>query len=121
MISLKTILENSFFQRFSVKRDVTLELTEICEIAEKMINRMENKLKILKRVEAQMDQKIAILDGLMTRMKHMNMMDESAKTPEKNSPEDVRSLAGKGFKPEQIARILDLPSGEVELILNLVH
>ena len=34
---------------------------------------------------------------------------------------EVQSLFEKGFNAEQIARILDLPSGEVELILNLAH
>ena len=116
-----------------IRRDMTLELTEINEITEKLVQRIDNKIKILKTVEAQADQKIVILDGLISKLKNMPLHDRVIETAErghqnkipslaeKGHQEEIQSLAHKGFNSEQIARILDLPSGEVELILNLTR
>lgn len=105
----------------TAKGNLTLELTEINDIAEKLVNRIDNKIKILKTVEAQADQKIAILDRLITKFKNISPSDGVGEEAEKGHLAEVRSLADKGFNAEQIARILDLPSGEVELILNLAQ
>ena len=51
----------------------------------------------------------------------LNLSSESLSVRGEGRQKDVLALSGKGFNPEQIARILDLPTGEVELILNLVH
>jgi hypothetical protein len=75
----------------------------------------------LKTIESRADEKIAILDGLITKFKKLNPSFESLNTSGEGREKEVLTLSGKGFNSEQIARILDLPSGEVELILNLVH
>jgi len=103
------------------KGDLILELFEVNEITKKLVNRIEKKIEVLKTIEAQADQKIAVLDGLITKLKNMNPSSEWLGANEIGHQGEVRTLSHKGFKPEQIARILDLPSGEVELILNLVH
>ena len=121
MNSLKGILEKCIENPWKIQKNFTMEVLEINDIAEKLFIRLDNKIKALKTVEAQADQKIAILDGLITKFKKMNLSKESLGVVEESRPKDVQTLAGKGFNPEQIARILDLPSGEVELILNLVH
>ncbi len=120
---------------WAARANMTLEMTEIREIADKLVSRIDNKIKDLKTVEAQADQKIAILDGLITKLKNMPLPETEAETFKnrvhteirslahaENGPHtEIRSLADKGFNSKQIARILDLPSGEVELILNLVQ
>jgi hypothetical protein len=121
MNPFKTILDQLKAGSGKAKKDLILELSEINEITEKMVNRIENKIKALKTIEARADQKIAILDGLITKMKNRSPSLDGMGANEIDHQGTVRTLSQKGFNPEQIARILDLPSGEVELILNLVH
>ncbi len=121
MNPLKKILDQIKAGQGKAKGNVILELSEVNEITEKLVNRIENKIKVLKAIEAQADHKIAILDGLITKMKDMDPSIERFGARESGQRGEVRTLSHKGFNPEQIARILDLPSGEVELILNLVH
>jgi hypothetical protein len=118
---LKGILEKCMENPWKIQKNFTLEVLEINDIAEKLFIRLDNKIKTLKAVETEAGQKIAILDGLITKFKKMNLSNESLGDAGESRPKEVQTLAGKGFNPEQIARILDLPSGEVELILNLVH
>ncbi len=106
---------------WKIQKKFNLEVLEINDIAEKLFVRLDHKIKTLKTVEDRADQKIAILDGLITKFKTMNFSTESLGDSGDGRPKEVNALAGKGFKPNQIARILDLPSGEVELILNLDH
>jgi hypothetical protein len=121
MITLKKICETLTINQVKSKSKVAPEMIEIGDITEMLIDRLENKMKALKALEARADQKIAMLDGLITKCKNLNLTgDFTGATPESHRS-GVQALAGKGFKPEQIARILDVPSGEVELILNLVH
>jgi hypothetical protein len=94
---------------------------EINDIAEKLFVRIDQKIKALKTVEAGADEKIAILDGLISQSKKINHNAEPLAAAGEGHQKEVQSLFGKGFTAEQIARILDLPSGEVELILNLAH
>ena len=121
MNSLKGILEKCMENPWKIQKNFTLEVLEINDIAEKLFIRLDHKIKALKTVEAQADQKISVLDGLITKFKKMNLSNESLGAVGESRPKEVQTLAGKGFNTEQIARILDLPSGEVELILNLVH
>ena len=117
---------NIFFEKLKAspvkaQRDITLELSEIDDIIEKMVLRIDNKIKALKIMETRADQKIAILDGMITKLKNRPFMGETSDKVEQGHQNEVQALADKGFNSEQIARILDLPSGEVELILNLVQ
>ncbi len=121
MNSLKGILEKCMENPWKIQKTFNLEVMEINDIAEKLFIRIEQKFKALKAVEARADEKIAILDGLITKFKKMNLPTESLGVVGEGRQKEVLALSGKGFNSEQIARILDLPSGEVELILNLVH
>jgi hypothetical protein len=121
MNSLKGLLEKCLENPWKIQKNFTLEVMEINDISEKIVARIEQKIKALKTVEAQADEKIAILDGLLTKYKKMNFSNESLSTVGEGRQKEVQALSEKGFNSEQIARILDLPSGEVELILNLVH
>ena len=121
MNPLKGILEKWLENPWKVQKKFTLEVLEINNIAEKLFLRIDHRIKALKTVEVQADQKIAILDGLITKFKKLNFSSEPIEAGEDGQQKEVQSLAGKGFNSEQIARILNLPSGEVELMLNLVH
>jgi hypothetical protein len=122
MNSLKKIISTVREGSRDPNREMILTLSEIDEITDKLVSRIEKKITVLKSLSAEADQRIAILDGLITRYKSISPpAREELSLGEKNSQGEVRVLASKGFSPEQIARIIDLPSGEVELMLNLVH
>jgi hypothetical protein len=121
MNSLKGILEKCMENPWKMQKNFNLEVMEINEIAEKLFVRIDQKIKTLKTIETRADEKIAILDGLITKFKKLNFPSESLNTGGERHQKEVLAMSEKGFNPEQVARILDLPKGEVELILNLVH
>ena len=121
MSSLKNILGKCLENPWKVQRDFNLEVMEIHEIAEKLFIRIDQKIKELKTVEAQADEKIILLHGLINESKQKIKGTDLVGVEEKGHQQSVQSLFKKGFSGEQIARILDLPSGEVELILNLAR
>jgi hypothetical protein len=121
MNSLKSILGKCMENPWKIQRNFNLEVMEINDIAEKLFVRIDQKIKALKAVEARADEKIALLDGLINKFKKMNPTADLLGAGGEGHQKEVQSLFGKGFNAEQIARILDLPSGEVELILNLAH
>jgi hypothetical protein len=124
MNSLKKIINTVKEGSRDPHREMILTLSEIDEITDKLVSRIEKKVTLLKSLSGEADQRIAILDGLITKYKSIHLPVQGPgdwSLGEKNSQGEVRVLANKGFSPEQIARIMDLPSGEVELMLNLVH
>lgn len=123
MSALKGFVEKCLENPWKMQKRFALEVMEIQEIAEKLVERIERKIETLKRIEAQADEKIALLDGLISRWKHLQerpLETEGGRRKDLQQGE-VLSLARKGFNAEEISRILDLPRGEVELILNLIH
>lgn len=121
MNSLKNILGKCMENPWKIQRNFNLEVMEINDIAEKLFIRIDQKIKTLKTVEASADEKIALLDSLINKFKKMNHAVDMLGAAGEGHQKEVQSLFGKGFNAEQIARILDLPAGEVELILNLAH
>jgi hypothetical protein len=93
---------------------LTLELAEIKEISDKIFERIDKKIEVLKALEASVDEKIAALRKLG--------QDEEAlgKTSGHfNRQTEVLLLEQRGMNIDEIASILSMPKGEVELILNL--
>ena len=121
MNSIKGFLEKCIENPWKIQKNFTREVMEINDIAEKIFIRIDQKIKALKAVEARADERIVLLDGLITRFKKMNNAGETPGAVGEGRQKEVQALSEKGFNAEQIARILDLPSGEVELILNLAH
>ena len=90
-------------------------MAEIEAIAEKLFSRIEGRVNGLLDIEKRLDAKIARLEELM-------QMAENAGTAGRttsNSTEEVLRLSSKGLKIDEIADILDMPKGEVELMLRL--
>jgi hypothetical protein len=121
MNSLKKIIGTIKEGSRDANREMVLTLSEVDSITDKLVSRIEKKITVLRALSVEADQKIAILDGLITKYKSLHAVPVKSSSAEKNGQGEVQDLSGKGFSPDQIARILDLPSGEVELMLNLVH
>lgn len=91
-----------------------MELSEIKEISDIIFEKIERQIDILKTIEASVDQKIAILKKLKEGE------DLPEKQPGKASRlSEIRSLRRKGLGIREIADVLKIPAGEVELIVNL--
>jgi len=90
------------------------ELSEIKDIADILFGRIEKKVEELKSIEGLVDEKIKLLNDLIKRAESLTSSFESSA-----HFREVLTLNEKGLKIDEIARILDVPAGEVELILNL--
>jgi len=121
MNSLKHLLGKCLENPWKIQRNFNLEVMEINDIAEKLLDRLDQKIKAFKTVEARADEKITILEGLMNQIKKMNSPVQPVSQIGEGYQKEVQSLYEKGFAADQIGRILDLPSGEVDLVLNLIR
>lgn len=110
---LKTKKQNV---RNDAKEMLTLELAEIQEISEKLFSRLDKKIKTIHDAEARLDRKIETLEKLIH-------VAENIKQPVLNLEDvrrrDINTLSKRGLKIDEIASMLDMPKGEVELILSL--
>jgi DNA-binding NarL/FixJ family response regulator len=93
---------------------LALELAEVKEVADIIFNRLEKKIEVLQAIEASVDEKIARLDKLIQRAEATRSPSEGT-----NRQHEIVALRQKGLKIDEIGAILDMPVGEVELILNL--
>lgn len=91
-----------------------LELAEIKEISDKLFERIEKKIEVLRALEASVDEKIIAL-------RKLGQEGVPLETPlaDVDNRLAVISLKKKGLNIQEIAGILGMPVGEVELILNL--
>lgn len=93
---------------------LALELSEIREISDMIFQRLERKIKVLEAIEASVDEKLSALEKLIDRAEAIVPTAELT-----NREQEISALKQKGLKIDEIAGILDMPVGEVELILNL--
>lgn len=93
---------------------VTVELAEAREIADIILKKIEKKVEVLEAIESSVDEKILTLQRLIDRLEALK-----GDTFPVNREKEVVKLNEKGLKIDEIAEILDMPRGEVELILNL--
>ena len=91
-----------------------LELAEIKDISDKLFERIEKKIEVLKALESSVDEKIVALKKL--GQDAVSIEKPSAGIDHKL---EVLSLKKKGLGIQEISGILGIPIGEVELILNL--
>lgn len=96
------------------KELVAIELNEAKEIAEMIMKKIEKKIEVLEAIESSIDEKILTLQRLIDRVE---ILKDDA--PPVDREGEVLKLHRKGVKIDEISEILDIPPGEVELILNL--
>lgn len=87
---------------------------EIKEVAEKLCEKIENKILELKEIEKRVDTKIEQYKNLISRIDAQKV---TKSTYDKKN--EVIKLYLSGEEPENISRILGIPIGEVELLINL--
>jgi hypothetical protein len=91
-------------------------LSEIEEIAEGLFRKIDERIRELKAVEERIDGKILDLERLLKHSEGLRNADEQG--ADRRSRE-ILALSGRGLKVDEIAGIVDMPKGEVELILGL--
>ena len=93
---------------------LTLELAEVKDIADLIFKRLNRKIEVLEAIEASVDEKLKALEKLIQKA-------ESCKTSlsKLDRHSEILSLGRRGMKSREIADNLDIPVGEVELILSL--
>ncbi|KAF0123330.1 MAG: hypothetical protein FD151_345 [bacterium] len=100
---------------------LTRELVEVKEIADIIFERLGEKIEALKAIEASVDEKIATFEKLNKTEMSVVPYSESINSLEVESyrQHKIIALKQRGLKIDEIVNILDIPVGEVELILNL--
>ncbi|GAB4387931.1 MAG: hypothetical protein Kow0025_04310 [Thermodesulfovibrionales bacterium] len=98
------------------RRLLALELEEIRDISEKLFARVDDKIKALRAAEAEAGRKIDALESLLRRVEEMNLAEDYGVDARYR---EIGNLARKGLKVDDIANILDMPRGEVELIMQV--
>lgn len=94
---------------------ITFQLAEANEIADLIIQRIDQRINVLKKIESDVDRKIAILEQLLKRIECITI-PSSVRT---DRYDEIVYLKEKGFELQEISRLLDIPLGEVELFFNL--
>lgn len=94
---------------------MAFQLAEVNEIADILIARIEEKINTLQQLEMAIDKKTAILEKLLQRAESLKMPSLSRN----DRYEEIIYLKNKGLTLEEISKLLDIPLGEAELILNL--
>lgn len=96
------------------KEFLAVELAEAREIAEMILRKIEKKIEILEAIESSVDEKMLTLQRLVDRIEALK---DNASLFDRER--EVIKLYKRGLKIDEIAEILDIPLGEVELMLNL--
>lgn len=78
--------------------------------------RLDEKIALLKLLEEKADKKIESLERLLYAAAGP---DGAGKRQNQNREDEILALSEKGIDRLEIARILSVPAGEVELILDL--
>ena len=91
-----------------------MELAEIKEISDIIFEKIEKQIEVLKTIEASVDQKIATLRRLKQGGAALEKQPEEAARLS-----EIRSLSQKGLGVREIADMLKMPAGEVDLMINL--
>lgn len=99
------------FKSFLSKSVLSSEQRELREIGELVLKRIDRKISELKAIEKAIDEKIEILKAFLEKAEELSQRDIRK--------EEIVSLYRKGLKIDDIASSLQIPSGEVELILRL--
>ncbi len=93
---------------------MSLELSEVKDIADIIFKRLNRKIEILEAIENSVDEKIKVLEKLIQKA-------EAAQSSlsKLDCHGEIVLMGRKGMSSREIAETLDVPVGEVDLILNL--
>jgi DNA-binding NarL/FixJ family response regulator len=110
------ILKSNIFGSAGKKEKdlIALEITEVKEISDMIFKRLNRKIQVLEAIENSVDEKLKTLEKLIQKAESLK---PSVPNPERHG--EIVSLGRKGMKSREIADRLDIPVGEVDLILNL--
>ncbi|MGC2062657.1 MAG: DUF2802 domain-containing protein [Thermodesulfovibrionales bacterium] len=95
---------------------VALEIAEMHEIAERLISKLESRVKVLESAEKRVDEKIERLERLIEKAE---LLQTSSGDPAGVRSREIQALVQKGLAVDEIAQVLNMPKGEIELILSL--
>lgn len=95
---------------------IALEITEMHEIAERLIKKLESRILIIESAEKRIDEKIERLEQLIEKAEHLHA---ASGDPSTGRNREIQALVKKGLSVDEIAKILNMPKGEIELILSL--
>ena len=116
MLNKKTPEKKTAAPRVAPKDMLAGELREIEEIGEKLFRKIEIKLNELREIEQRIDRKAAKLAKLLQETQADAVPQPK---PEPSRSREIAELAARGMPASEIALVLDMPKGEVELILSL--
>ncbi len=103
-------------QAEAARKLLSLEVAEISEIAEKLFRKLDARMKALSTLEERLDKKITHLESLLLKAEKVDFTSRQASD---NRYNEIAELVDKGLKVDEIAGILDIPRGEIELFLSL--
>jgi uncharacterized protein len=109
LFASSTRVENEKQQRM-----LTRERAELRQISDIVIKKLEKKIELLQAMESTIDKKIAAFEGLIQQAESIKTKGDVG-----NRPHEIMALHGKGMKAADIAAVLVMPVGEVQLILEL--
>lgn len=111
MTSRYKIIKNA---KLKEKELLSLELSEVKDIADIIFKRLNRKIEILEAIENSVDEKIKILENLIQKA---NEAQSSLSKLDRHG--EIILMGRRGMSAHEIAETLDLPVGEVDLILSL--
>jgi len=119
----------SLAQQRSVERQMNNLIVEMADMARQITAQLDTRAARLEELIRQADQRIGQLnrgDSLSpgapappSDSRNLASADSRSEPPEPSKHADIYALADQGKSPADIARALDRPRGEVELILAL--
>ncbi|MBA4373164.1 MAG: hypothetical protein C0402_09930 [Thermodesulfovibrio sp.] len=117
---LKKIINKQLQPAKSREKELaTLEITEIHAITDRLITRLESRLKVLESAEKRVDEKLEKLERLIEKAELLQKSAGDAPARSHETKALVQNLVQQGLKVDEIARVLNIPKGEIELILSL--
>ncbi|MBI5849266.1 MAG: DUF2802 domain-containing protein [Nitrospirae bacterium] len=116
MLKKRTTKEGDRQAAEAARKFLSLEVAEISEIADKLFGKLDARMKALSALEERIDKKIAVLESLLLKAEKT---EYTARHADDNRYHEIAELRDKGLKVDEIAGILDIPRGEIELILSL--
>ena len=114
---LRKIIKKEKTAASATRKDpAALEIAEMNEIAERLFRRLEARIKTVGEMEKRIDEKASHLERLIERAENLGTLQPD---PEGARCGEIRALVQKGLKIDEIAKILGVPKGEIELILSI--